>query len=48
VIGVKSFEAYQLCLKANFWLNKVTEEDYRKAIANQEQAIRIDSNYAPA
>ncbi|MEE8607732.1 MAG: tetratricopeptide repeat protein, partial [Nitrospiraceae bacterium] len=41
-------EAYQLTLKGNFLLEKRTEESFRKAIDNYQQAIEKDPSYAPA
>lgn len=43
-----NFSAYQLYLKARFFLNKRTEEGIKKAIQYLEQAISIDLNYALA
>jgi len=41
-------EAYQLYLKGNFLLEKLSEESFRKAIDNYQQAIEKDPSYAPA
>ena len=41
-------EAYQLTLKGNFLLEKLSEESLRKAIDNYQQAIEKDPSYAPA
>jgi TolB-like protein len=41
-------EAYQFYLKGNFHLAKYTEDGYKKAVENYEQAIAIDPNYALA
>jgi DNA-binding winged helix-turn-helix (wHTH) protein/TolB-like protein/lipoprotein NlpI len=41
-------EAYQLYLKGRYFLNKSTEEDFRKSIEYFEQALEKDPNYAMA
>ena len=41
-------EAYQLYLKGNFQLQKITEDGFRAAIAHYQEVIRRDSTYAPA
>src|ERR1041385_2141398 len=41
-------EAYQLYFKGNFYQSKYTDEGYKKAIENYQQAISIDPNYALA
>jgi DNA-binding winged helix-turn-helix (wHTH) protein/TolB-like protein/Tfp pilus assembly protein PilF len=41
-------EAYQLYLKGRYFLNKSTEEDFRKSIEYFKQAIEKDPNYALA
>jgi len=41
-------EAYQLCLKGNFYQSKYTDEGYKRAIEYYQQAIAIDPNYALA
>ena len=41
-------EGYQLYLKGNFLLEKLSEESFRKAIDNYQQAIEKDPSYAPA
>ena len=41
-------EAYQYYLKGRYFLNKTTEEDFRKAIDYFQYAIEKDSNYALA
>jgi DNA-binding winged helix-turn-helix (wHTH) protein/TolB-like protein/Tfp pilus assembly protein PilF len=41
-------EAYQLYLKGRFFLNKSTEEDFRKSMEYFQQALEKDPNYALA
>lgn len=41
-------EAYQLYLKGRYFLNKSTEEDFKKSIEYFQQALDIDPNYALA
>ncbi len=41
-------EAYQLYLKGRYFLNKSTEEDFRKSIEYFQQALEKDPNYALA
>ena len=41
-------DAYQLYLKGQYFLFKVTEEDGKKAVRYFQQAIDADSNYALA
>jgi DNA-binding winged helix-turn-helix (wHTH) protein/TolB-like protein/Tfp pilus assembly protein PilF len=41
-------EAYQLYLKGRYFLNKSTEEDFRKSIGYFRQALEKDPNYALA
>jgi DNA-binding winged helix-turn-helix (wHTH) protein/TolB-like protein/Flp pilus assembly protein TadD len=41
-------EAYQLYLKGRYFLNKSTEEDFRKSIDYFQQALEKDPNYALA
>jgi serine/threonine-protein kinase len=41
-----STEAYQLYLKGRFFLNKLAEEDVRRAIRYFEQALELDPSYA--
>jgi TolB-like protein/DNA-binding winged helix-turn-helix (wHTH) protein len=41
-------EAYQLYLKGRYFLNKSTEEDFRKSIEYFRQALEKDPNYALA
>ncbi len=41
-------EAYNAYLQGRFFLNRRTRENIEKAIAYYEQALSIDSNYAPA
>ena len=44
-VNPKAHEAY---LKGQFFMNKWTEEDIKKAIEYAQQAIQIDPDYAPA
>jgi len=44
----ESGEAYQAFLKGRYHWGKDTEDDLKQAIQYFEQAIRLDSNYAPA
>jgi len=44
----ENLQAYHLYLKGRFYWNKRTEEDFYKALGFFEQAIQIDSHYAPA
>ena len=44
----ESGEAYQAFLKGRYHWGKDSEDDLKQAIQNFEQAIRLDSNYAPA
>lgn len=41
-------EAYQLYLKGRYFLNKSTEEDFKKSIEYFQQALERDPNYALA
>jgi DNA-binding winged helix-turn-helix (wHTH) protein/TolB-like protein/Tfp pilus assembly protein PilF len=41
-------EAYQLYLKGRYFLNKSTEEDFRKSVEYFRQALEKDPNYALA
>ena len=41
-------EAYQLYLKGNFQLTRLSEEAFRNALENFQKAIEMDQNYAPA
>src|SRR6266542_3207006 len=43
-----NIEAYQLYLKGRYFLNKSTEEDFRKSIEYFQQALEKDPNYALA
>ena len=40
--------AYNALLQGNFYLNRLTEEDCRKAISYYDEAIRLDPRYALA
>ncbi len=44
----QNVEAYTALLQGNFYLQRRTAEDYRKAIAYYEEAIRLDPRYALA
>src|SRR5438270_1768525 len=44
----QNVEAYNALLQGNFYFNRVTAEDYRKAIGYYEEAIRLDPHYALA
>ena len=44
----KNVEAYNALLQGNFYYNRRTAEDYRKAIGYYEEAIRLDPRYALA
>jgi len=44
----ESGEAYQAFLKGRYHWGKDTDDDFKQAIQYFEQAIRLDSNYAPA
>ena len=44
----QNIEAYNALLHGNFYLNRHTVDDYRKAIAYFEEAIRLDPRYALA
>ena len=48
VKGPANPEAYQLYLKGNFYLNKMVEEETKKAIQHFEQALELDPEYAAA
>jgi TolB-like protein/DNA-binding winged helix-turn-helix (wHTH) protein/Tfp pilus assembly protein PilF len=41
-------QAYQACLKGKYYANEWTEEGFRKATANFQEALGFDPNYAPA
>jgi TolB-like protein/Flp pilus assembly protein TadD len=44
----QNVEAYNALLQGNFYLNRGTADDYRKAIGYYEEAIRLDPRYALA
>ncbi len=44
----QNVEAYNALLQGNFYENRRTAEDYRKAIGSYEGAIRLDPHYALA
>jgi TolB-like protein/Flp pilus assembly protein TadD len=44
----QNVEAYNALLQGNFYFNRSTAEDYRKAIGYYEEAIRLDPRYALA
>ena len=44
----QNVEAYNALLQGNFYANRSTAEDYRKAIGYYEEAIRLDPRYALA
>jgi serine/threonine-protein kinase len=44
----QNVEAYNALLQGNFYNNRSTAEDYRKAIGYYEEAIRLDPHYALA
>ena len=44
----QNIEAYNALLQGNFYNNRRTAEDYRKAIGSYEEAIRLDPRYALA
>ena len=44
----QNVEAYNALLQGNFYSNRNTAEDYRKAIGYYEEAIRLDPRYALA
>src|SRR4029434_9638129 len=44
----QNVEAYNALLQGNFYSNRSTAEDYRKAISYYEEAIRLDPRYALA
>lgn len=44
----ESLDAYEYCLKANFYEKKWNSEDTKKAISLYEKALAIDSRYAEA
>jgi TolB-like protein/DNA-binding winged helix-turn-helix (wHTH) protein/Tfp pilus assembly protein PilF len=44
----ENVEAYDTLLKSRYFYNKRTSEGLKKALAYSEQAIRLDSRYAPA
>src|SRR5438552_3115064 len=44
----QNVEAYNALLQGNFYFNRRTAEDYRKAISYYEEAIRLDPRYALA
>jgi serine/threonine protein kinase len=41
-------EAWQLCLKGNYYANRQSGEGFQKAIEHFRQALNLDPNYAPA
>lgn len=41
-------EAYEAYLRGRFWWNRRTDEGFRNAIASFEEAMELDSAYAPA
>jgi len=41
-------EAWQLCLKGNYYANRQSGEGFKKAIEHFRQALNLDPNYAPA
>ena len=44
----QNVDAYNALLQGNFYFNRDTAEDYRKAISYVEEAIRLDPRYALA
>jgi serine/threonine-protein kinase len=44
----QNVEAYNALLQGNFYFNRRTAEDFRKAIGSYEEAIRLDPGYALA
>jgi TolB-like protein/Tfp pilus assembly protein PilF len=44
----QNVEAYNALLQGNFYYNRITAEDNRKAISYYEEAIRLDPRYALA
>jgi serine/threonine-protein kinase len=44
----QNVEAYNALLQGNFYFNRRTRDDYRKAIGYYEEAIRLDPRYALA
>src|SRR5437762_8139175 len=44
----QNIEAYNALLQGNFYSNRRTRDDYRKAIGYYEEAIRLDPGYALA
>src|SRR5438270_4705958 len=42
----QNVEAYKALLQGDFYLNRFTLEDFRKAIGYYEDAIRLDPRYA--
>jgi serine/threonine-protein kinase len=44
----QNVEAYNALLQGNFYYNRRTAEDYRKAVGYYEEAIRLDPRYALA
>src|SRR5437764_11485775 len=42
----QNVEAYNALLQGNFYFNRRTAEDYRKAIGYFEEAMRLDPRYA--
>ena len=44
----QNVEAYNALLQGNFYFNRRTAEDTRKAIGYYEEAIRLDPRYALA
>ena len=44
----QNVEAYNALLQGNFYFNRRTADDYRKAIGYYEEAIRLDPRYALA
>jgi TolB-like protein/DNA-binding winged helix-turn-helix (wHTH) protein/tetratricopeptide (TPR) repeat protein len=41
-------KVYEACLKGRYFWSRRSEPDMRQAIAHFQEAIRLDSNYAPA
>jgi serine/threonine protein kinase/Tfp pilus assembly protein PilF len=44
----ENVEAYNLCLRASFYLSGLTQESHEKAMQYFEQAIALDPKHAPA
>ena len=44
----QNVDAYNALLQANFYANRATADDFRKAISSFEEAIRLDPRYALA